>query len=73
MISRRQRCSELTWEVSLHHSGVEVVVLFETLAAGVVEGVEANSAIGGCEGKEGKKGVEELHSTYWCWCEGWLC
>jgi hypothetical protein len=63
----------LTGKVSLHRCGVEVVVLLETLATRVVEGVEADSAVGGCEGQEGEKGVEELHCSCWCWLEAWLC
>lgn len=55
-----------TWKVALHRCGVEVVSLLKTLAVDMVECVEVNSAICGCEGKEGKKGVEELHCAYWC-------
>jgi hypothetical protein len=55
----------LTGKVPLDLCGVEVVVLLETLATGVVEGVEADSTVGGCEGQEGKKSVEELHCSSW--------
>jgi hypothetical protein len=56
----------LTWKVALHRCGVEVVGLFKAFAIHVVECVEVNSAVCGCEGKEGKKGVEELHCSCWC-------
>ena len=60
----------LTWEISLHRCGIEIVGLLETCAARVVEGGEADSAVCGCEGDEGEKGVEELHCGWWCWYEG---
>jgi hypothetical protein len=62
----------LTWKVALHRCGVEVVCLLETLAINVVECVEVNSAVCGCEGKEGEKGVEELHFACCCKVEAWL-
>jgi hypothetical protein len=51
-----------TWEIALDRCGIEVVCLFETLAVGVVEGVEVDAAVCGCEGEEeeGKDG-EEVH------------
>jgi hypothetical protein len=55
----------LTWKVSLHCCGVEVVVLLESLAVDVVECVEANSAVCSYEREQGKEGVEELHRACW--------
>ena len=56
---------DLTWEVSLDGCGVQVVRLFKTLAADVVESVEAKAAISGCEREKRKKGVEEVHCAFW--------
>jgi hypothetical protein len=53
-----------TWKVALDYCGVEVVVLLETSAVDVVEGVEAEAAVCGYQGNEGKKGVEELHCAF---------
>lgn len=55
----------LTWEVSLHCCGVEVVILLESLAIDVVECVEANSAVCSYEREERKEGVGELHRACW--------
>ena len=55
----------LTWKVSLHCCGVEVVVLLESLAVDVVECVEANPAVCSYKREERKEGVEELHCACW--------
>jgi hypothetical protein len=50
-----------TWEIALDRCGIEVVCLFETLAVGMVEGVEVDAAVCGCEGEEEGKDGEEVH------------
>jgi hypothetical protein len=56
-----------TGKVSFHSRGIETVCFFETLAVGVVEGVEVEAAVCGGKGGEGEEGGEEVHFGRWYW------